>query len=870
MYTLHNSKVNSNSRYPNFYQTHFTAGDYEQFNSNRNRGPSFETTTISEMEDNMYKDEEHVELSPLFHSLNATTVTTTFNYIFNKFKKGIFIQILDNKVSVMLPFSKHAYTNEWSSLVKYNFPDTLYEINRIEGRIMKPGKCPSYNTNANQWYANNALIRYEYPIGEGDSGVQEISDMFTELCVNRQVPNIEFFVNRRDFPILMENGTEAYNHLFGDNKPLVSHKYDKYSPILGMCKTDKYADILIPTWEDWRECIKPVETYVAPTFNEWNSRIETAVFRGASTGIGTTITTNMRLKIAKMSSRRPVDTNDDVPFLDAGITKWNARVRKNKDSPYLKTLEIEDMELVQYMSLAEQQRYKYIINIDGHVSAYRLSRELTSFCVILRVESDYKLWYSDKLVPYIHYVPVASDLSDIYSKILWCKSHPVECYNICVTARAFSDKYLCKDGIFDYLQFILKSASTVGGHYKYNESPLVRQSLFQKHRMALDVSKPLSSNPQIERVLHKNNNSEVDIVSINDTRYIYKQGSNLIHEAFIGLYCVNNILQYNIPNFLRTHGLINNDSELLLEYKETITFSEYLQSDLFTISDYMLILIQIALAVYQLQLSCLFVHNDLYPWNILIQILPEPIDVIYRSSDKDCNSYITVRSKIIPIIIDYGKSQGVCTTTRLYNSLETLRFSSVQDSLCILLSSMYTVIHKRTLLRSDLNALFTLSRFFSGGKYTNGVTFTTVKSLKQFVASAKKFSEMSSSDKYELSDLCPVDLARFIMTKFRVPCVHSYSYSNTVPMRLNYTIIPYVNLSYDFDIFDDTDKCKQVYSRVFNTLSIGYTHYTLEALYDVIYKASTQGLIITDYNIELVRYIKYNIYKDTFIKLYII
>lgn len=31
-----NSKINSNPRYPNFYQTHFTAGDYEQFNNNRN------------------------------------------------------------------------------------------------------------------------------------------------------------------------------------------------------------------------------------------------------------------------------------------------------------------------------------------------------------------------------------------------------------------------------------------------------------------------------------------------------------------------------------------------------------------------------------------------------------------------------------------------------------------------------------------------------------------------------------------------------------------------------------------------------------------------------------------------------------------
>ena len=60
----------------------------------------------------------------------------------------------------------------------------------------------------------------------------------------------------------------------------------------------------------------------------------------------------------------------------------------------------------------EQRKYKYIINIDGHVKAFRLSMELGSGCVGFTCESEWKLWYSNMLIPYKHYVPVKSDLSD--------------------------------------------------------------------------------------------------------------------------------------------------------------------------------------------------------------------------------------------------------------------------------------------------------------------------------------------------------------------------------------------------------------------------------------------------------------------------
>jgi hypothetical protein len=72
--------------------------------------------------------------------------------------------------------------------------------------------------------------------------------------------------------------------------------------------------------------------------------------------------------------------------------------------------------------------------------------------VVLIVESDYKLWYSHLLVPYEHFVPVKKDLSDLIEIIQWCIKHDKECFKIAENAYKFYEKYLTKDGIFDYLQ----------------------------------------------------------------------------------------------------------------------------------------------------------------------------------------------------------------------------------------------------------------------------------------------------------------------------------------------------------------------------------------------------------------------------------
>ena len=175
-----------------------------------------------------------------------------------------------------------------------------------------------------------------------------------------------------------------------------------------------------------------------------------AVFRGSNTGCGNNQNSNTRLKLARLGTQYP-------QLLDVGITNWSMRIRKNKDSEYLQIPNIGDLNLVDKLTPEQQSDYKYLINVDGHVSAFRLSLELSMGCCILMVESaeKWKMWFSDMLEPYIHYVPVKADLSDLMDQLNWCKKNDNKCKRIAQNSLNFYNKYLTKKGVLDNLQCTL-------------------------------------------------------------------------------------------------------------------------------------------------------------------------------------------------------------------------------------------------------------------------------------------------------------------------------------------------------------------------------------------------------------------------------
>lgn len=839
----------TNPRYSKFNQTHFTAGDEEQFQQYRDATNGNICSSTISLSNNKFTNQPIVEWHK-YKNIEATAVINTFRYIFNKFKKGIFVKIQDNKLKVFLPFSKHKFVNEWYNNIQIPQVDEKYSFKRYwnsqqnkwqfsldknknkipidsnfqaffnfinelsQQELNKKGGKFSFNPekiekNIGYWFANNCILRYEQPINEGETNNSIMKNMIEELCNNRQVPDIEFFMNRRDFPIITKDGTEAYYNLWNTvDQPLVSHNYEKYCPILSMSITDKYADISIPTHEDWARVQSLESKFFLPSCNSytdifdtpWNDKIPTAIFRGSNTGCGTTIDTNTRLKVSYLSSTTSPDENN-IPYLDAGITNWNTRIRKQYGNPYLQTIDIQNMpRLVTRLSRLEQSKYKYIINIDGHVSAFRLSIELGMGSVPLIVNSQWKMWFSNLLQPFIHYVPINEDLSNLVDQIKWCRENDEKCKQIAINAKIFFDTYLQKDGIFDYLQKTLVNIKKQTGTYLYNSiSPLDFQINFELANISFDypetskqiqdittIPNTIRSHSLLQGIhwvinfINKNNNFELVAVEnqqivrnkmssitkftlanfqfiVKSTNDFVKKKEN-IHEAFIGTKVINNLIKY-IPNFSYIFGLYQKDDyyNLITEYIEGQTFLDYIKSN-FIFKEYLLILIQLSLALQVAQNHCAFTHYDLSPWNIIIKRLEKPIKIDYiLKYDK----IIRVKTNIIPIIIDYGKSH-VVYNDRHHGFINMFRTSSFQDIISILITSIKSI----TSLNSNYNTeLFILANSMSKTGFLQE-PIKDLNDLNNFLFKNSTYTDQISSQKYELEQKLPIDFVNYIIKSF--------------------------------------------------------------------------------------------------------
>lgn len=475
----------SNPRYPTFRQSHFTAGDPEQFFG-----------AICERSGQLAS----IRYQPPFPKLNRTlssifrngasysSLVNSFYYHSEQCKKGLFVYIKDNRAS-MIPFSNAAYRNRWAgSFVqvpsKFSSAESLFraasEAEAEAGGRRYPWRAGCISENMSTWFANGHLVRAEWPPHEMDSGVHNMRYLFDILCAERRVPDVAFFVNRRDFPLLTVDGTEPYEAIFGPRHKLADPRFvfDKQLPVLSGCTADGYADVPIPTWYMMAHVLYSSEGKYFPKsggdyrdpFVPWEKKTQSkAVFRGSSTGQGVTPDvprraasdpsttlppeTNVRMRAAKLSAGDPAF--GDV--LDAKITAWCTRPRSVPGHVELLYIDapLVGITLGDQLSPTQQAAYKYVLHLPGHSAAMRLSTELAMGSVVLIPPSKYRLYFFEWLVPGVHFLPVAEDLSDLPRTVRWCRDNDDKCRVIATNARKFYERHLTRRGILDYMQNLL-------------------------------------------------------------------------------------------------------------------------------------------------------------------------------------------------------------------------------------------------------------------------------------------------------------------------------------------------------------------------------------------------------------------------------
>ncbi len=121
--------------------------------------------------------------------------------------------------------------------------------------------------------------------------------------------------------------------------------------------------------------------------------------------------------------------------IDVGFSELTQEALKNRKryAPFTKSPK----------SIAESLQYKYILSVEGNDVASNLKWLLYSNSLIFMPKPFIESWIMEShLLPFVHYIPVENDFSDLELKIEWCNQNPDHCVRIVSNAREYIEMFL--------------------------------------------------------------------------------------------------------------------------------------------------------------------------------------------------------------------------------------------------------------------------------------------------------------------------------------------------------------------------------------------------------------------------------------------
>jgi hypothetical protein len=433
-------KANTNVDFENYHQKIYHAGSWE----NLSRHGMLQATSLFNYEtiENKIIGKQYVDQISIYN---------TMSYMFDYLQDGIMVGIKKNKIALFLPFSKHDYVNDFYEELYFDKDDKNDLLEYKKNPNAKLGKklketvrryFEKHNISQKniiwdrrKWFANNCFFKHD--TRKEDKFILLYLDMFKTICETREINDCVFMLNIHNYPILRKDRKHPYTLLIKKNIP---NKYNNdFCPILSLGSSLENDDIPLITPNDWT---RVSEKYYptnhckdqSSTSNiHWSDKKDKVIFRGVLDCYIDNI-----LKLG--------EENSDL--LDFKVSIEN-RLKKTPDS----NIEIKKFDNVTIVE--EKTNFKYILNFDKYVDNFQLSYDLSLKSVILLVQSHYHVWFSNMLIPYEHYVPVNSDLSNLIEITQWCKSNDKKCQEIANNAFNFYQTNLMKDGILNYMQNVL-------------------------------------------------------------------------------------------------------------------------------------------------------------------------------------------------------------------------------------------------------------------------------------------------------------------------------------------------------------------------------------------------------------------------------
>ncbi|KAG7315805.1 hypothetical protein KOW79_020671 [Hemibagrus wyckioides] len=252
------------------------------------------------------------------------------------------------------------------------------------------------------------------------------------LEVIDRLPDMEMIINVRDYP-------------------QVPSWVQAILPVLSFSKTPDYQDIMYPAWTFWEG--GPAVWPIYPTglgrwdlMREdlkksaarwpWKKKSSKGFFRGSRTS----------------PERDPLIllSREDPSLVDAEYTK-NQAWKSEKDT--LGRPPATEIPLVDHCE------YKYLFNFRGVAASFRLKHLFLCGSLVFHVGEEWLEFFYPQLKPWVHYIPVKQDLSDLRELLQFVQENDKTAEAIALRGQKFIEDHLRMEDVSCYWEKLLTDYS---------------------------------------------------------------------------------------------------------------------------------------------------------------------------------------------------------------------------------------------------------------------------------------------------------------------------------------------------------------------------------------------------------------------------
>jgi len=175
----------------------------------------------------------------------------------------------------------------------------------------------------------------------------------------------------------------------------------------------------------------------------FTDKISKIIFRGSLTS---PITLMKISPFEKASRFEIVEKFISEYWVDFGLTSIPNNV---KESDKYKTYSDRiNKTMKNIVKLEDHFKYKYILCMEGVDVSTAFGWVLLSNCIPIHpYPYIHNIWFHQDLKPYVHFVPIKPDGSDLKEIFLWCESHQEECEKIVANGKEHMIKHLDENNL---------------------------------------------------------------------------------------------------------------------------------------------------------------------------------------------------------------------------------------------------------------------------------------------------------------------------------------------------------------------------------------------------------------------------------------